>query len=113
MSAANKVEEKSSRLAVIETGGKQYKVKEGQVFDIERLEGEGDVSFDKVLLISDDSGTKIGTPYIDNAIVSANILEQIKDEKKIIFKFKRKTGYKAKTGHRQKLTRVRVTKISA
>lgn len=113
MSATENAIEKSTALAVIETGGKQYKVAEGQVFDVELLDGEGDVSFDKVLLVSNASGTKIGTPYVANAVVSASILENVKDDKKVIFKFKRKTGYKAKTGHRQKLTRIKVTKISA
>jgi large subunit ribosomal protein L21 len=102
-------------IAVIETGGKQYIVSAKTVIDIEKLDGEskGTVSFDKVLLYSDGKDIKVGQPYLKDASVSATIMEQHKDKKKIVFKFKRKTGYKKKQGHRQQLTCIRVDKIKA
>ncbi|MFC1754049.1 50S ribosomal protein L21 [Thermoproteota archaeon] len=100
-------------LAIIETGGKQYKVKEGTIIDIEKIEVEPSetITFDDVLLVSSDTETLIGQPFVKDAKVSATVLNQIKDKKKIIFKFKRKTGYKKTQGHRQNLTTIKVDKI--
>lgn len=104
-----KEENQNLPFAVIETGGKQYVVKDGDVLDFEKLEGDADsaIVFDKVLLTYDGETTIIGTPYVENAKVSATIVDQHKDKKKIVFKFKNKTGYKRFKGHRQALTRVK------
>ena len=102
--------------AIVETGGKQYKVQSGTIIDIEKIEAEPNstVSLDKVLLVAiSDKDVKIGQPYIEGAKVEAVVLNQIKDTKKIVFKFKAKTGYRKKVGHRQPLTTIRVEAISA
>jgi len=102
-------------IAVIKTGGKQYKVEEGKQFKIEKIKGEkGEkVSFDKVLLISDEKGTKlqVGQPFLEGKAVEAEILEQARDKKINVIKFKRKTRYRRKLGHRQHHTKVKITKI--
>ena len=100
--------------AVIVTGGKQYKVTEGDVLFIEKLDAaEGDaVKFDKVLAIGGESA-KIGTPVVEGASVDAKVLEQGKDKKVIVFKYKPKKGYKKKQGHRQPYTKVVIEKINA
>lgn len=100
--------------AVIETGGKQYIVEENTIIDIEKIETSENtpVTFDKVLLLNDGKDTQIGQPYLEGVTVEASVLEELKDSKKIVFKFKPKTGYKKKTGHRQQLTRVRITKLN-
>ncbi len=99
--------------AIIETGSKQYKVTQGTILDIEKLEIEAkeDVIFDKVLLIADENDLVVGKPFIEKATVKATVLEQVKADKIIVFKFKNKTGFKKKQGHRQKLTRIRVNEI--
>ena len=101
--------------AVIRTGGKQYIVKPGDVIDIEKISGEaGDtVNFDEVLLVTNDDSTQIGKPLVDNAKVEGKILSQKKGDKIIVFKFKRRKGYRRKAGHRQKLTSVEITGINA
>jgi large subunit ribosomal protein L21 len=99
--------------AVIKTGGKQYKVQEGDVLQVEKLslkEGEK-VMFDQVLLIDDDENTLIGTPFLKNVLVKAEVMENFKDKKVIIFKKKRRKQYKKKIGHRQELTRVQIKEI--
>lgn len=100
--------------AVIETGGKQYKVSEGDVLFIEKLEAvEGDaVKFDKVLAVSGDE-TVFGTPVVEGASVDARVLAQGKAKKVIVFKYKPKKGYKKKQGHRQPFTKVVIEKINA
>ncbi|RAP32864.1 50S ribosomal protein L21 [Candidatus Marinamargulisbacteria bacterium SCGC AG-410-N11] len=100
------------KFAVIETGGKQYKIYENSIINIEKLTQEvnTEIKFDKVLL-KHDKTTTIGSPYIENATVTASIIEQFKDSKKIVFKFKNKTGYQKKQGHRQNITKVKITKI--
>ena len=100
--------------AVLESGSKQYKVTEGLVIDIEKVseENQGPINFDKILLVSDGKSVKIGQPYIENATISGTILNKYKDDKKIVFKFKKKTGYQKKQGHRQILTTVRIDKIT-
>ena len=100
--------------AIIETGGKQYKVSEGDVVFIEKIEAnEGDaVKFDKVLAIGGES-TVIGTPVVDGASVDAKVACQGKAKKVIVFKYKPKKGYKKKQGHRQPYTKVVIEKINA
>lgn len=104
-----------STFAVIETGGKQYLVSAGTIVDIEKLEAKPSESFqfDKVLMVVEGQTLKMGQPYIEGASVKATVLNQIKDDKKITFKFKRKTGYQKKQGHRQKLTTIKVETIQA
>lgn len=99
--------------AVIETGGKQYRVSPGTKIKVEKLpaEGEGFV-FDKVLLLSDENGVKVGKPYLDGSRVEAKVLKHARDRKKIVFRYHSKTRYRKKKGHRQHFTEVEVTKIS-
>lgn len=101
--------------AVIETGGKQYKVSEGDILRFEKLEGEkGDtVSFDKVLLVSKDEDVKVGTPFVEGAKVVGEIVSQIRGPKIVVFKMKRRKGYSKKTGHRQDLTNLKIKEIVA
>lgn len=100
--------------AVIKTGGKQYIVKEGQVLTVEKLEHDTDkVTFDQVLLIADEKKAVIGQPVISGAKVTGTVLEEGKGEKKIVFRFKAKTRYHKKKGHRQLFTKVKIEKISA
>lgn len=100
--------------AVIETGGKQYRVQEGDEFRVEKLGGQAGetVVFDKVLLISDDKGVKVGKPLVEGAKVEAEILENGKDKKVIVFKYKAKKGIRKKKGHRQPFTKVRINSIN-
>ena len=99
-------------IAIIETGSKQYLVKEGTVIDVEKLDLEkGSVSFDKVLLIKKGKTTKVGRPYLEGVSVKASVLNQVKSPKLIVFKFKKKTGYKKKQGHRQNLTTVKIESL--
>ncbi len=104
---------KNTKFAIIETGGKQYKVEAGTIIDIEKINGNklDKVTFDKVLLVADDKQTIIGQPYIKSAKVEATILNQIKDKKITVFKFKKKTGYKVKQGHRQKLSTIKIEEV--
>jgi large subunit ribosomal protein L21 len=99
--------------AVIRTGGKQYKVEEGDTLQVEKLEAlKGDtVTFGDVLLIGGEDYT-IGSPTIKGAQVSASVLRQFKDKKIVVFKMKRRKRYRKTIGHRQNLTEVRITKIA-
>jgi large subunit ribosomal protein L21 len=99
--------------AVIRTGGKQYRVSEGDVLKVERLDGgAGDkISFDEVLMISGDE-PRFGKPLIEGAKVSGEIVEQGLGEKLVIFKFQRRKRYKRKNGHRQCFTAVKITGIA-
>lgn len=99
--------------AVIETGGKQYKVEVGTIVDVEKLEvaPSEQFVFDKVLLVSDESGLTLGAPFVEGATVTVKVLNQVKADKIIVFKFKPKTGYKRTQGHRQKLTTIKVEAI--
>jgi len=102
-----------SKFAIIETGGKQYKVSPGQKLRVEKLdakEGAG-FSFDKVLLRVDGEKVEIGTPYISGAKVEAKILLHGRDKKKIVFRYHPKTRYKKKKGHRQQFTEVKIEKV--
>ena len=98
--------------AVIATGGKQYKVAAGDVIRVEKLGAEegSQVSFDKVLLIGGEALT-VGSPYIDGAAVKATVVKEGKGKKVIVYKYKRKTGYHKKNGHRQLFTEVRIDEI--
>jgi large subunit ribosomal protein L21 len=100
--------------AVIKTGGKQHRVSEGDEIAVEKIDGgKGDiVFFDEVLMVSRGEDIKIGTPYLTGARVSGEIIEQIKANKINVFKMKRRKGFKKKTGHRQKLTRMKIKEIS-
>ncbi len=99
--------------AVIKTGGKQYRVKEGDIIRIEKIDGEVGQSIElgEVLLIADPKEPKIGQPVVNNAKVVGDIIRQGKGKKIIIFKSKRRKGYRKKQGHRQNYTFVRINKI--
>jgi large subunit ribosomal protein L21 len=99
--------------AVIATGGKQYRVNEGDKVRVEKLTGEkGDVVvFDRVLMLGGEGGAKIGAPTVDGATVEAEIKSQDRDRKIIVFKFKRRKKYRRKYGHRQPFTELQITKI--
>jgi len=101
--------------AVIKTGGKQYKVQEGETLRVEKLTGgEGsEIEFNDVLMISDGENVTLGQPGIENAIVKGHILEQGKGKKVLIFKFKRRKGYRNLRGHRQQYTSVKIDTIQA
>ncbi len=101
--------------AVIQTGGKQYRVEEGTTLKIEKLElGTGDsVEFDKVLMIQSDSETKIGQPYVESGKVTAEVVSQGRHKKVKIIKFKRRKHHMKQMGHRQYFTEIQITGISA
>ncbi|MBQ6906966.1 MAG: 50S ribosomal protein L21 [Clostridia bacterium] len=101
--------------AVIETGGKQYKVAEGDVIFIEKLEVEAgaDVTFDKVLLVGEGKDVKIGDPTVSGATVNGKVIKNDKSKKIIVYKYKPKKGYHKKQGHRQPYTKVEISKINA
>ena len=100
--------------AIFETGGKQYRVKEGDVIFIERLPLEADetITFDNVLAITGKENSKIGAPYIEGAAVEATIVKNGKSKKVIVYKMRRRKGYHKKQGHRQPYTKVQIDKIS-
>lgn len=100
--------------AIIKTGGKQYKVSEGDVIKVEKIEAEaGDkIEFNQVLMVAGDD-VKVGSPVVEGAKVSAEVLDQKKDKKIVIFKFKAKKNYRKKKGHRQPYTLVKIEKIDA
>jgi large subunit ribosomal protein L21 len=95
--------------AIIKTGGKQYKVAKDEILKVEKLAGEAgsEVAFEEVLMLDD----KVGTPTVKGAKVTAEILEQKKDKKVIIFKKKRRQGYRRKNGHRQNLSVIKIKEI--
>ena len=100
--------------AIIETGGKQFKVTEGSVITVEKLDasvGE-DYVFDKVLALLDEDGSVFGAPYIDGATVDASVTVNGKAKKVVIYKYKSKKGYHRKKGHRQPFTKARVIRIN-
>jgi large subunit ribosomal protein L21 len=100
--------------AVILTGGKQYRVKEGDVLAVEKLglEPGRKAHFDRVLLIEDGEAIQVGTPVLGNAMVLGVVLENFKDEKVLVFKKKRRKQFRRTRGHRQLLTKVRITRIT-
>lgn len=101
-------------LAVIRTGGKQYKVKEGDKIKVEKLEGEpgSTVKFDEVLFIGDESKVEVGTPLVGGKSVEGKIIETKQGKKVVGIKFKAKKRYKVKFGHRQIMTEVEITKVA-
>lgn len=101
--------------AVIETGGKQYRVETGQTLIIEKLDGaSGDaVEFDKVLLLSTDDAVAVGRPVVEGALVKGEIVEQLRGPKLTVYKFKRRKDYRRRNGHRQNLTAVKISEVVA
>ncbi|RMH43310.1 MAG: 50S ribosomal protein L21 [Deltaproteobacteria bacterium] len=101
--------------AVIQTGGKQYKVQPGDTVVVEKLPGQaGDaVAFDEVLLVADEEKVAVGRPLVEGAQVTGEIVEQGLGEKLIVYKFKRRKNYRRKTGHRQQYTAVKINDVKA
>ncbi|MCK4261053.1 MAG: 50S ribosomal protein L21 [Halanaerobiales bacterium] len=101
--------------AIIKTGGKQYRVEEGLVIKVEKLNVEvgSNVEFNEIMMVSTDNDLKVGTPIVEGAKVTGKVLAQDKAKKIIVFKFKAKKRYRVKTGHRQPYTKVLVEKIEA
>ena len=99
--------------AIIQTGGKQYKVTEGSVLKIEKLNVEPGyrLTLDQVLMVSDDNEVRVGNPLVANAQVIATVLEQGRNKKVIVYKFKKRKNYRRKQGHRQPYTKIKVEKI--
>jgi large subunit ribosomal protein L21 len=101
--------------AIIQTGGKQYRVSEGDVLSVEKLPTEAgkEATFSDVLLVVNGDKVNLGAPLVSGASVKAEVVEQYKDDKVIAFKFKRRKGYHRTVGHRRQLTKLKITKISA
>ena len=101
--------------AIIETGGKQYKVEAGDVLFIEKLDVEADseVTFDKVIAVGSDDGIKVGAPYVDGATVTAKAIKNGKGKKIVVMTYKPKKNAKRKMGHRQPYTKVEISSINA
>ena len=99
--------------AIVETGGKQYKLEEGRYVDIELVDGEENdkIVFDKVVMLVNGAKSKVGAPYVEKASVEGKIVKHDKDKKVIVFKQRAKKGYRKKQGHRQAFTRVMINKI--
>jgi len=99
--------------AVVETGGKQYRVQEGDRLLVERLDAPADseVSLDRVLLVSDGGNCRVGTPVVEGARVVARVEKHLRGRKVTVFKYKPKENYHRKKGHRQELTLIRIEKI--
>ncbi|MBO4745707.1 MAG: 50S ribosomal protein L21 [Alphaproteobacteria bacterium] len=96
-----------SDFAIFQTGGKQYRVKAGDVIKVEKLDATGDVTFDQVLMLGD----RVGTPTIDGASVVATVVEQKRDDKVLVFKKKRRQNYRRTRGHRQFITVLKIKEI--
>ena len=101
--------------AVVATGGKQYRVREGQILRVEKIPGDigAPVTFDKVLMYSDGEAVDIGQPVLENVAVNGHIIEQGKAKKVIVFKYKRRKRYRRKQGHRQQYTAIKIDNINA
>ena len=101
--------------AVIKTGGKQYRVQQGDVIFIEKIDSQADeaVTFDEVLLVGDGDQTKIGAPTVAGAKVEGKVLSQVKAKKIVVYKYKAKKNERKKQGHRQPYTKVEITAINA
>jgi large subunit ribosomal protein L21 len=101
--------------AIIQTGGKQYRVSEGDVLSVEKLATETgkEAVFNDVLLVVNGDKVNLGTPLVSGASVKAEVVDQYKDDKVIAYKFKRRKGYHRTVGHRRQLTELKITKISA
>ncbi len=100
--------------AVVEIAGQQYRVNPTEKLYVPRLEGAVDsvVKFDKVLLLADDKSVKVGNPVVAGASVAAKVLAHVKDDKVIVFKKKKRKGYRVKRGHRQQYTQIEITSIN-
>ena len=100
--------------AIIATGGKQYKVSEGDIITIEKLgvDAGETVTFDQVLAVNDGSKLVVGNPTVEKATVTASVVKEGRSKKVIVYKYKRKTGYHKKNGHRQPFTQVKIEKIN-
>lgn len=100
--------------AIIETGGKQYKVSEGDLVFVEKLDVEAgsDVTIDKVLVVANGDDVKVGAPYVEGATVTASAVKNGKEKKIIVYKYKPKKGYHKKQGHRQPYTKLEIKKIN-
>lgn len=100
--------------AIIETGGKQYKVAEGDVITVEKLgvEAGSEFVFDKVLVLSNEGEVSVGAPYVSGASVSASVVGEGKAKKVIIYKYKSKKGFHKKRGHRQPFTKLQISRIT-
>jgi large subunit ribosomal protein L21 len=105
----------TTMFAVIKTGGKQYRVAKDDIIKVEKLDGDAGakLTLGEVLMVGDDKGVKLGTPLVDGASVSAEVVEQTRGDKIIVFKKKRRHNYRRKKGHRQDLTVLKITGISA
>ena len=101
--------------AVIKTGGKQYRVQQGDVIFVEKLDAQADdaVSFDEVLLVGDGDQAEVGTPVVKGAKVEGKVLAQVKSRKIVVYKYKAKKNERKKQGHRQPYTKVEITAINA
>ena len=102
--------------AVIETGGKQYRVEEGDVLDVERLSDTGDdgeIEFDRVLLVGGGDDVQVGRPVVDGVTVKASLVGEVRAPKIRVFKYKRRKGYRRTAGHRQGLHRIQIDSIQA
>lgn len=99
--------------AIIKTGGKQYRVKEGDVIDIELLQGlnSNEVQFSNILMLHTGNSVKMGPAALKSALVRGELIANVKGEKLIVFKYKKRKNCKVKNGHRQNLSRVRITAI--
>ena len=99
--------------AVIETGGKQYRVAAGETVAVDRLEAEAGkpVTLDRVLFVSGDDKLFVGAPTVANATIVADVVEHFRDQKKVAFKMKRRKGYHRTVGHRQEMTRLKISEI--
>lgn len=104
-----------AQYAIVETGGKQYRVKVGDVLSVEKLDGDSgtEVTLDRVLLLGGAGDVTVGTPVVEGASVAATIADQYRGEKIVVFKYKPKKNYRRRTGHRQSLTRLQITGINA
>ncbi|WP_304507712.1 50S ribosomal protein L21 [Anaerotignum sp.] len=99
--------------AIIETGGKQYKVAEGDVITVEKLgvEAGQEFTFDKVLVLAKDGDVKVGAPYVEGAAVTASVIGDGREKKVIVYKYKPKKGFHKKRGHRQPFTKLQIKSI--
>jgi large subunit ribosomal protein L21 len=99
--------------AIVETGGKQYRVEPGDTIAVEQLPDDAgsSLALGRVLLVGGDGATTVGTPLVEGAVVQAEVLEHGKDDKVVVFRYKSKVRYRRKTGHRQRLTWLRITNI--
>ena len=107
--------ETTSGYAIIETGGKQYRVAVGDTIIVEKLDGDAgdEVTFEKVLLVGGEGAAKVGAPYVDGASVTASLDGQGKGDKIVVFKYKPKKRYRRRIGHRQLQTELTITAINA